>query len=265
MSGASQTPVRRLHERALQLLMTTKSGANVAPARLGGEAKGRQESAPVTGVRVVGECLKLTPVSGLECVGALRRDGFSVRTESAGVIELVRHGPAIGVPLAARLDPVVLAVILQKAGIAPSRFVELLDAGAPAPEETAFADRRRRVLVVDDEPLLAAALVRMLSGDYDVDSTIDPKEALARLASGQRYDAILCDVCMPVVSGVDFHEEVARDEPMQASRIVFVTGGVTDARLAERLAALPNAVLGKPLERRVLERAVRAACEARRA
>jgi CheY-like chemotaxis protein len=261
--------------------MTSKSGSNVAPAPPGGEAKGRQESTPVTGVRIVGEWLKLPPVSGLECVGALRRDGFSVRTESAGIIELLRHGLAIGVPLAARLDPVVLAVILQKAGIGPSRFVALLDGetgrpmlptaslstddpGGPAPEETPFAERRRRVLVVDDEPLLAAALVRMLSGDYDVESTIDPQEALARLASGQRYDVILCDVCMPVVTGVDFHDEVARHEPVQASRIVFITGGVTDAGLAERLDALPNAVLGKPLERPALERALRAACEARR-
>jgi CheY-like chemotaxis protein len=260
--------------------MTSKSGANVAPAPPGGEAKGRHESAPVTGVRAVGEWLKLPPVSGLECVGALRREGFSVRTESAGIIELLRHGLAIGVPLAARLDPVVLAVILQKASIGPSRFLELLDddtgrpilptaphssgtPDAPAPEETAFAGRRR-VLVVDDEPLLAAALVRMLSNDYDVESTIDPQEALARLASGQRYDAILCDVCMPVVTGVDFHDEVARHEPMLASRIVFITGGVTDAGLAERLGALPNAVLGKPLERPALDRALRAACEAPR-
>jgi CheY-like chemotaxis protein len=261
--------------------MTSKSGANVAPAPPGGEAKGRHDSVPVTGVRVVGEWLKLPPVSGLECVGALRREGFSVRTESVGVIELLRNGLAIGVPRAARLDPVVLAVILQKASIGPARFLQLLDdetgrtmlppspsptsgPAAPAPEEAAFAGRRRRVLVVDDEPLLAGALVRMLSDAYDVESTIDPKEALARLASGQRYDAILCDVCMPVVTGVDFHDEVALHEPAQASRIVFITGGVTDARLAERLGALPNAVLGKPLERPSLDRALRAACEERR-
>jgi two-component system NtrC family sensor kinase len=78
------------------------------------------------------------------------------------------------------------------------------------------------------------------------------REALDGLLRGQRYDSILCDVCMPELSGVDFHDELARHIPAQARRIIFMTGGVKDAAAAERLDSLPNTILLKPIERGVL-------------
>jgi len=61
---------------------------------------------------------------------------------------------------------------------------------------------------------------------------------------------------MPDLSGVEFHDELARRSPELAHRIVFMTGGVRDPAVAHRLRALPNAVLSKPFDRVLVERAV---------
>jgi CheY-like chemotaxis protein len=78
------------------------------------------------------------------------------------------------------------------------------------------------------------------------------REALDGLLRGLRYESILCDVCMPGMSGVDFHDELERRMPAQARRVIFMTGGIKDAATAERLDSLPNPVLLKPIELGVL-------------
>jgi CheY-like chemotaxis protein len=112
---------------------------------------------------------------------------------------------------------------------------------------------RCRVLVVDDEPLIGSTLAELLADDYDAVATTSAREALERLLRGQRYDAILCDLCMPEMSGVDLHDEIARRIPAQARRMIFMTGGVKEHAMAERLDSLPNAILLKPIELSVLQ------------
>lgn len=109
------------------------------------------------------------------------------------------------------------------------------------------------MLVIDDEPLLLSALQRLLSLTNRVDVTTSAEDAVERLLRGERYDIILCDVLMPEMTGVDFFDEVARRLPAQALRIVFVTGGVTDPALRERLHESGAPVLEKPVEFRVLQ------------
>jgi hypothetical protein len=70
---------------------------------------------------------KVPPVSGLQCIRALRREHFVICASIAGCVELQRGHLRVDVPLANPLDPVVLVAILQRAGMTPSRFLELLD------------------------------------------------------------------------------------------------------------------------------------------
>src|SRR5215207_6733083 len=61
-----------------------------------------------------------------------------------------------------------------------------------------------RVLVVDDEPAVRTALERALRLEaYDVELAADGREALDRLADGAAPDAIVLDVSMPVVDGLE--------------------------------------------------------------
>ncbi|HYH98523.1 response regulator [Hyalangium sp.] len=85
--------------------------------------------------------------------------------------------------------------------------------------------RGQRVLVIDDEVSVTHALKRSLGEWYDVTALCRAREAMALLSTGQRFDAILCDLMMPEMSGPQFHECLVRLDPEQARRITFMTGG----------------------------------------
>src|SRR6188768_1403028 len=60
-----------------------------------------------------------------------------------------------------------------------------------------------RVLIVDDEPAVRAALDRALRLDgYEIELAADGREALDRLADA-RQDAIVLDVAMPGIDGLE--------------------------------------------------------------
>jgi len=105
---------------------------------------------------------------------------------------------------------------------------------------------RARVLVVDDEPLVASAVRRTLTPDYDVAMEQTSAGALKRIARGERFDVILCDVMMPNQTGVDFYRELERIAPGELDRVVFLTGGAFIAPAREFLDSLPNLQLEKP-------------------
>jgi PAS domain S-box-containing protein len=106
--------------------------------------------------------------------------------------------------------------------------------------------RRGRVLVVDDEPMVAMAVRRTLSDEHDVVTLNITEEALALVRSGQRFDVILCDVMMPNMTGVDFYRELERVMPGEVQKIVFLTGGVFATQTREFLDQIPNFRIEKP-------------------
>jgi signal transduction histidine kinase len=121
----------------------------------------------------------------------------------------------------------------------------------PSPSTDARPDSRRgraqkRVLIVDDE----AAIVRLLSESLEsvasvVGETV-PRRALDLILADPGFDAIVCDVMMPGMTGIDLHERVARDRPELASRFVFISGGIYTTRAREHLERVANPRLDKP-------------------
>ncbi len=119
----------------------------------------------------------------------------------------------------------------------------------PLPAELRPGGTRRRVLVVDDEPVIVRMLSRSLASHADVTGESDPARALALiLQDGARLDVIVCDVMMPGMTGIDLHERVARERPDLAGRFLFMTGGTYTARTRDYLARVPNPCLGKPFD-----------------
>jgi len=107
---------------------------------------------------------------------------------------------------------------------------------------------RARVLVIDDEPILATALGRTLEPDFEVMVLSNGREALNRLREDQRFDVILCDLIMPEVTGMDLYDAIKAACPSLADRIIFMTGGTFTTRAREFLAAVPNPALDKPFD-----------------
>jgi PAS domain S-box-containing protein len=85
--------------------------------------------------------------------------------------------------------------------------------------------RRGRILVIDDEPMIGELARRVLSADHDVVATTNGSEALSKLSAGERFDAILCDLMMPQMTGMDLHARLLQVAPDQAARLIFLTGG----------------------------------------
>jgi signal transduction histidine kinase len=108
--------------------------------------------------------------------------------------------------------------------------------------------RRGRVLVVDDEPAIGTALRRVLAPEHDVTVLTSAAEARERIARGERFDVILCDLMMPVMTGMDLHAEITSLAPDQAERMVLVTGGAFTAKANEFLDQVPNARVEKPFD-----------------
>jgi CheY-like chemotaxis protein len=106
-----------------------------------------------------------------------------------------------------------------------------------------------RVLVIDDEPLLCEAVRRMLAGEAEIETTNSPVEGLARLLSQERFDAVLCDLLMPVKNGMELFQELEAKRPEVAARLGFVTGGAFSEEAQAFLRANEGRVLEKPFSR----------------
>ncbi len=107
--------------------------------------------------------------------------------------------------------------------------------------------RRTRVLVVDDEPLVASAARRLLSRAHEVQVAHSGPAALALLDDG-RFDAVLCDIMMPQMTGLELHARLSATQPEVAARMVFLTSGVFDARAERFLEEHARWCMGKPFE-----------------
>jgi CheY-like chemotaxis protein len=110
-----------------------------------------------------------------------------------------------------------------------------------------IAPRMQRLLVVDDEPLAVEALVLVMADVCELRATTDPNEALAWVAAGERFDALLVDVVMPELNGVALYRAIDAIAPSQAGRMIFMTGGVVPP-LSDELERLPNPRLVKPFD-----------------
>jgi PAS domain S-box-containing protein len=119
--------------------------------------------------------------------------------------------------------------------------------------------KRRRVLLIDDEPMILRVMSARLEAEHDVETELRADAALERILAGQRFDVILCDLMMPEMTGFELHERLLSIAADQARAMVFVTGGAFTDRARAFLASIPNPTLEKPFDMAALESVVRTA------
>ena len=108
--------------------------------------------------------------------------------------------------------------------------------------------RSGKILVIDDDAAICTAIRRTLGRRHQVTTTTSGREAIDRIKGGERYDLILCDLMMPMVTGMEVHAELTEAAPEQASRLVFLTGGAFTTEAREFLKRIPNERFEKPFD-----------------
>ena len=129
---------------------------------------------------------------------------------------------------------------------------------------SAHTAARCTVLVVDSDPSVGAALARALAEEHEAVVASDPSDALRRIAAGERFDAVVCDVSMSEMSGIDFYAQVLRYAPSLAAQIVFLTCGALAPRARAFAESLGPRCLEKPPDMTKLRELIRKAARLKR-
>ena len=109
----------------------------------------------------------------------------------------------------------------------------------------------KKILVVDDDPVIGKSFDRVLSGKgYAVITAANGEEALGKLRS-EAYDLVFTDIKMPGISGIEVAERVKASQPWLP--VVIVTGYGSGDNEARATAAGVAGFLRKPLSPDMIE------------
>jgi CheY-like chemotaxis protein len=117
----------------------------------------------------------------------------------------------------------------------------------------------RKVLVVDDDPVIGKSFDRVLTGKgYAVITAANGEEALRKLST-EDYDVVYTDIKMPGMNGLEVAEKVKARKPW--TPVVIITGYGTAEHEARARAAGATRFLHKPLSPAMIEGSAREAME----
>ncbi|MEO5814532.1 MAG: PAS domain S-box protein [Gemmatimonadaceae bacterium] len=117
---------------------------------------------------------------------------------------------------------------------------------AAAPEEKQLTGRR--MLIVDDEPAMRAAVSGFLTSlGHKVHVAANGADARALLATSE-YDVVLLDLRMPDLGGEALFRDLLQHDARHARRVVFVTGDLQSDAAQHFLTESGRPFIGKPFQ-----------------
>jgi nitrogen-specific signal transduction histidine kinase/CheY-like chemotaxis protein len=134
----------------------------------------------------------------------------------------------------------------------PERRKELVRGGA--------GSGARRVLIVDDEGVIRAAIRRYLERcGWSVEEAANGREAIQVLGLDDggmprldHYHAIVSDLRMPGLSGIEIHDRIAAVDPGALARLIVMSGDIASSDVTEFLARLKQPLVEKPFDMRAM-------------
>ena len=84
-------------------------------------------------------------------------------------------------------------------------------------------EKRKKLLIVDDDPIQLSLAESILKAEYDVVATASGKEALDHLYHSFIPDLILLDILMPEMGGFEVYKRIRAISLLQNIPIAFLT------------------------------------------
>jgi DNA-binding NtrC family response regulator len=112
-------------------------------------------------------------------------------------------------------------------------------------------ESRRRVLIVDDEPLILEVLSEHFKGgDFEVETAPNGADALGAILR-QRPDVVLLDINMPRMNGVEVLKDIKQID--ESIAVIMVTANEQVQLAAEALKSGAFGYVPKPFDFRYLD------------
>jgi PAS domain S-box-containing protein len=206
----------------------------------------------VRGRRVFAEISDTGPGIPEEHIGRIFDPFYTTRSESGGTG--LGLAISLGIVEASGGDMSVRNVPGEGAAFA----VELPAAEDAAPESDGRGLRGRRVLVVEDEPVLRDFIHHYVESlGCQMQSAASGAEAMAILGSGAGCDLVISDMRMPDGDGKALYAWMRSSRPELLSRLIYVTGDSMNQESRTFLERSGVPYLLKPVVAAVLEEEVR--------
>jgi two-component system cell cycle sensor histidine kinase/response regulator CckA len=116
---------------------------------------------------------------------------------------------------------------------------------SPEPPQVAPRSVRGKILIVEDEDAVRTIMERTLSrANYHISSAATPGAALELARATEPFDALVTDLVMPGMGGLELIDELTRSWP--SLRVLCVSGYVEDWRVREQVLSGQIHFLQKP-------------------
>ena len=118
------------------------------------------------------------------------------------------------------------------------------------------------ILIVDDDEMNRDVLGNIFSASHSIEMAENGKECLNKiLECGQKFCAVLLDVVMPVMGGIEVLKKLNRDGVVDHIPVFLITGE-TDTRIIKRAYELGVMdVISKPISSYMVQRRVNSVIE----
>lgn len=124
---------------------------------------------------------------------------------------------------------------------------DMLSQMEDAMEEAKEENRKKHILIVDDDSRVLRLLQSYLAGRYELATAINGKVALKFLEK-KETDLVLLDYEMPTENGAAVLEKIRANEKTKDLPVVFLTGVTEKNKIREVLALKPQGYLLKPVD-----------------
>jgi CheY-like chemotaxis protein len=114
-------------------------------------------------------------------------------------------------------------------------------------------------IIDDDDEMIHAVELMLKLLDCTVSAYRSARIAVQDLMQGKRPDAVLLDINMPEVSGIDMLEFLRRQESFKDIPVVMLSSETTDVQVDQAMALGANAFVFKPVSIDELEEAIKTA------